>query len=579
MTAAAHIQPLLAKIARLCNISFEVRNGSQVVFEAGPSLTCRPQEKNNGVLAARLAQGRAFQCQLEKPGLTVWGRPFRAPKSLLTWLLAYDSGPLNGTSPDEIMALLSQLVALVEDRQAVQAEIDAMAAVLEQNFEELALYGRMEKVIGAEAFSREELVKILKGILRALHADIVFMRFTGASEITATVGDKAPAQYRDDPQHFIAALLDRIPADALTLPENFFVVNHSARIPDFGELSDHSFRFLAARAVCNGKEYGWLGLVTFDFSTFFQRGQLRLLVTIASQVAMMAANSQLLQGLNQTVNRVKASQRQLHSATRNQLAAKPGVNDMTDRFINNEFNNMVNGIEQGQALLMRSAQMATMGQLAAQLSHEIKQPLTALDGVVQIAKLEKSDLKVRNHLETIEKTIDRMARLVRRFEAFSRPHLKQPARISINAIVKEVLELVTAQLNKDQIDPVTELDATLPAVWADAQGVQQVILNLMTNAIQAMQNGNGRRTLRVRTYVDEDHACVDVEDTGEGIAKELHTKIFEPYFTTKDSDKGTGLGLAMVKDIIEQQHGKIEVESRPGNGSRFTVKIPVVTDG
>ena len=121
-----------------------------------------------------------------------------------------------------------------------------------------------------------------------------------------------------------------------------------------------------------------------------------------------------------------------------------------------------------------------------------------------------------------------------------------------------------------------ELKADLPSVYADANRLQQVLLNLMTNACQAMAKGGD---LVVSTYADKTDLCIQVDDSGCGISKENFSKIFDPFFTTKPPGKGTGLGLSVSYRIIREHNGTIDVESEEGKGTRFTVRLPAIKEG
>jgi two-component system NtrC family sensor kinase len=142
-------------------------------------------------------------------------------------------------------------------------------------------------------------------------------------------------------------------------------------------------------------------------------------------------------------------------------------------------------------------------------------------------------------------------------------------------VLRAALALQAPGFELQHIQVVSELEPTLPQIWADPHQLQQVFLNLFTNAAQAMQSAHGRGTLTVRSAYQDSLVYVEVEDDGPGIPQEHLGRIFDPFFTTKDAGEGTGLGLSLSIGIIETHGGQIRVENVPGAGARFTVMLPV----
>jgi signal transduction histidine kinase len=219
--------------------------------------------------------------------------------------------------------------------------------------------------------------------------------------------------------------------------------------------------------------------------------------------------------------------------------------------------------------------------LAAIFAHEIKQPLTVLSGLTRLGMKEAGDPEEQSNMALIAKTVDRLIKMVKRFGSFSMPIRQEIHPVDLNEVVEEIFDLTKHQLLIGQIDGRLDLHKSLPAVMGDKQGIRQVILNLVSNAIHAMEpGGNGRHALRLRSYRQNSHVCLDVEDTGHGVDPAHILKLFDPYYSTKPPEKGTGLGLAVAKEIMEQIGGRIDLHSLPGKGSCFTLWFPCpVQDG
>jgi two-component system NtrC family sensor kinase len=223
----------------------------------------------------------------------------------------------------------------------------------------------------------------------------------------------------------------------------------------------------------------------------------------------------------------------------------------------------------------RSEQLASVGRLAAGVAHEINNPLT---GVLAFADMlgqkENLDDEDREDVATIIRETKRVREIVRGLLDFARetPYVQKP--LDINDVIRQTLLLLGKRDAFQQATIVEDLADGLPQVFADKNQIQQVLLNLMLNACEAMPNGG---TLLVSSRVVHDRVVVKVTDTGVGIEKRHLDMIFEPFFTTKPVGKGTGLGLSVSYGILQQQGGTLEVESEVGKGSTFTVTLPAMS--
>jgi PAS domain S-box-containing protein len=228
--------------------------------------------------------------------------------------------------------------------------------------------------------------------------------------------------------------------------------------------------------------------------------------------------------------------------------------------------------------LLQAEKMAALGQTISGVAHELNNPLaTILSWAERLSQ--RSDLEdpVRRGLETILGESDRAARIVRNLLTFARKRQTTRAMVDVNQVVRETLALRAYEQRVSNIHVIDALATGLPQVFADGHQIQQVLLNLVINAEQAMLSAHGRGVLVVRTWHDADQESVifEINDDGPGIPDDLQPKIFDPFFTTKEVGKGTGLGLTVAYAIVQEHGGRIRLESRPGSGASFCVELPV----
>ena len=230
--------------------------------------------------------------------------------------------------------------------------------------------------------------------------------------------------------------------------------------------------------------------------------------------------------------------------------------------------------EQTQRQLIQSEKLASVGRLAAGVAHQINNPLTGvLTYSSLLLKKKPEDDPEREDLQVIVDETMRCREIVRGLLGFSKQTEPQKQVIDINMIIKNALSLTKNQALIHNVTIITELSDQLPQIVVDHTQIQEVFLNIILNAIDAMPEGG---ELRV-TSMMKDHQCVRLQfaDTGSGISSEHLDKVFDPFFTTKDASKGTGLGLAVAYGIIEKHRGKIWMESEVGRGATCIIDLPV----
>jgi PAS domain S-box-containing protein len=224
--------------------------------------------------------------------------------------------------------------------------------------------------------------------------------------------------------------------------------------------------------------------------------------------------------------------------------------------------------------LLQSEKLSAVGTMISGVAHELNNPLTSIIGNAQL--LAKRDVPgdIKTKLNVILKESIRSSKIVAGLLSFAREHKPERKVISINDIVTESLKLREYDLRVSNIDFRVSLSEDLPETFADPYHLQQVFINLINNARDALAERSGA-ALAIRTYRDNDLIFIDFEDNGPGIEKETLSKIFDPFFTTKEVGKGTGLGLSVAYGIINEHGGTISVESQPGSGAKFIVALPI----
>jgi GAF domain-containing protein/CheY-like chemotaxis protein len=232
-----------------------------------------------------------------------------------------------------------------------------------------------------------------------------------------------------------------------------------------------------------------------------------------------------------------------------------------------------------QVQLVQAAKMSALGQLVSGVAHELNNPLSVIIGYGQLMLQREVPADMQRPIDLMVAQADRMAKIVRNLLFFARQRLPERAAVNVNEVIDQTLALRQNQLTLSNITVVKDFVATPPPVAGDAQQLEQVFLNLLLNAEQAILEAKDGGRIVLRTRVGEEGGTVlaQVIDDGPGIPSEMLPRIFEPFFTTKDVGSGTGLGLSVSYGIIEQHGGRLSVDSRPGE-TVFTLELPVAPD-
>jgi two-component system NtrC family sensor kinase len=222
--------------------------------------------------------------------------------------------------------------------------------------------------------------------------------------------------------------------------------------------------------------------------------------------------------------------------------------------------------------LMQVEKLSSIGLLAAGIAHEVNTPITGISSYTQLLLRETPESDQRKPiLEKIEKQTFRAAEIVNGLLNFARLNGSEFTDLNLNQLIRESLNLLDHQLHQNHIRVDAALDESIPQVFGNSGKLQQVFINLFLNARDAMISGG---ELKVRTAMNDEMVVVDINDTGAGISEENIKRIYDPFFTTKSTGKGTGLGLAVTYGIIQEHGGRIFVDSAPGQGTHFRLKLP-----
>jgi len=227
--------------------------------------------------------------------------------------------------------------------------------------------------------------------------------------------------------------------------------------------------------------------------------------------------------------------------------------------------------------LLQAEKLAALGQTISGVAHELNNPLATILTWAERLSQRPADDQTRKGLETILAESERAAKIVRNLLTFARKRHTTRAMVDLNQVVRETLALRSYEQRVSNISTIEALAAGLPQAFADPHQIQQVLLNLVINAEQAMIAAHGRGTLIVRTWHDpeRDAVILEVTDDGPGVPEEVQPKIFDPFFTTKEVGKGTGLGLTVAYAIVQEHGGRITIKSAVGRGASFAVELPV----
>jgi len=298
------------------------------------------------------------------------------------------------------------------------------------------------------------------------------------------------------------------------------------------------------------------------------------------------------------INKATEPLRQLHDA-----AVAVGRGDFSQRVniqsrdefgeLGHAFNQMTENIELSQSKLkqtvetlkttqsqlIQSEKLSAVGEFVAGVAHELNNPLAAVMGFSEMLKDADVGEKHSRHLDMIFKSAQRCQKIVQSLLSFARRSAPERKPVSPNKLIEDVLEMIAYPLRTSNVKVITHFSPRLPLVLADGHQIQQVVLNIINNARQAIESAEGSGRITITTNADARCVRIIISDNGPGISAGNLKRIFDPFFTTKEVGKGTGLGLSLCYGMIREHGGNIIPSSQPGEGATFTIELPVAGDG
>ncbi len=425
-------------------------------------------------------------------------------------------------------------------------------------------------------------------------------RVIGVLTFGAELGDAVAQEFQQLTHSQIILLAHgRVAASTLQNPEGCeqfaaMLGNGSAtvRAPQPVVLGDEHFLSVAGRfpSLSDDAQLGYVLLASYEPSLEALRMTQRTLLFLG--LLVIALSTSLVWRL---VDRVTRPLRQLREAAERvgrgdfsqrvqvdtgdecgELAA--AFNRMTGNFqaSRDELEKTVEDLKKRQAQLTQTEKLSVIGEFVAGVAHELNNPLASVYGFAQLLLRPDAarDAKHDHYLDRILRESQRCHKIVQNLLGFARQSPPERQRLDVNELVRSSLEILQYQLRTANIEVTTHLDQQLPAVIGDSHQLQQVFVNLINNARQAIESYRSSGTLRITTCVREGRVRISFQDNGPGVSPPNLKKIFTPFFTTKEVGKGTGLGLSLCYGIVNEHGGTITLSSTFGEGATFVVELP-----
>lgn len=431
----------------------------------------------------------------------------------------------------------------IEDLIAFNSELESLSIELIHNYDELDLLYTSSAMLAGISDIEQASSKIIENAINVIKADY--------GSVLLAEEDKEELYFAYT--YGKLNLPERIKfgqgvCGLVALERNPMLIENLENLPaQNGEPLLFMPPLIACPMIVKGKLVGVITLTRESPGNVFTAMDLKLLDALASQAAVAFMNVKL-------------------------------FNDLLDS--NQQLRDTLELLQKSQERLIEAQRLSAMGQLVASVAHDINNPLTSIIGYAELLLMDnKTDSQLGDRLEIIRKEAERAAGIVRNLNTFAKKCVREQELVNINYIIQELLRITGKKFEEKQIQIITHLDPSLPETIADPGQIQQVFMNLLMNAKEAVDD---RGTIEIKTEVLDDRLSTkrnirfSISDNGHGIPKDIQSRIFEPFFTTKDEVKGTGLGLSICHGIVKTHEGRIYVESEVGKGTTFFVELPIV---
>jgi signal transduction histidine kinase len=520
-------------------------------------------------LAQVLIQGRLASARLLAEQAAHQAEPAASAPGQVTLLVMASDGKLLASSSGRSLPRLSALAGHIPSAPFDGVEIDDQGALV---------------AVGAAAAGQHLVVAALplttqdaQGIKDA--TDLEISLFAGKKRVATTLRDRngQPATTvplaTTDPATLALTATRLLRVQEPALPEHSYL---EIQVPLHGVDGSPVGAYTVSRP--SSGPWAWLLQRLWGWAAVALAGSILLLL--------------LTTWLGRSIERpLQALQRDLSS-----LADNPGAKQLTAMYRLAELNALLPYVNQMSSTraalartnerlsdrLMRIQTLAVLGQLAAGVAHDLNNPLTTIMGLADIILAADPDTDTRRDVSIIRRQAERSGSIVRSLLSFARRQRDEPQWASLNELISQTIELLAYQIRIGNVRCETHLADDLPPIWCDASQMQQVLFNLIINALQAMTTTHGRGNLRVESSwsppgpdAPQGHVTIRVRDDGPGIPEEALLRLFEPYFTTKGAEGGTGLGLSIASAIVKRHGGRIWAENNPRGGACFTAQLPV----
>lgn len=425
----------------------------------------------------------------------------------------------------------------VSDRASadVVARQASFGAAMHRQARELKLIYEVTRTITSSLKLNEVLEFIYQGIAQILPADNFYIAlWDGGDEIRFEIEIEERRRLPKRKRQWMSGLTEYLLTSRkpLLIPRDVTAERERLGIALSGR---NALCWMGAPMVFHDKAVGVIALQSYEREGVYDEAHLSVLENLAGQAAVAIENARLYQ-------ETRASLEQLQTA---------------------------------QQLLLQSEKLAAVGQLISGIAHELNNPLTGVVGWTQYLLSQPLSKDVAHHLATINEQALRASKIVQNLLTFSRQHKPEQRMVNLNEILDSTLALRSYELRVNNVVVERDYATDLPDVAVDPHQIQQVILNLIINAEQAMLSHQGSGKLTVGTEQQQGKVVISVQDNGPGIPPDLRNKIFDPFFTTKPIGVGTGLGLSISFGIVQEHGGRIWAEDGGGPGAKFLIELPI----